>query len=280
MQRTHRFLLVFIVLSLVRSGWGATLRVGDVASDLSFVARQEFMTLSGKKVLPGEKVQITDFAGSVVFLEWFAVWCPFCVAAAPQVDLQIAKHYQSRGGNPAGVPVVHVAVNQEARSFYQVSTDQFVARHGFSMTVNDYDGSSVNRERFKFQTGGQPIFVVISALTNSPTHKPYEVLVNHLGYGDTDFAQELGDFRSRIDQVKPAAVAVQPAVLSAPALRSDGAFEFKIEGMAGRSYRVESSNDLEQWTTVETIVSTGSAHLFKDGRPLGERRYYRVTAEP
>lgn len=262
------------------AAYGATLKVGDTASDLSFVARQAFTTPAGKMVSPGDAVRISDFEGSVVLLEWFAVWCPFCVAALPQVDQHIAKYYGTRGGNPQGVPVVHVAVNQEARSFYQTSTDAFVARHGFSMAVNDYDGSSVNRRRFKFQNSGQPIFVVISALTNSSTHKPYEILVNHLGYGDTDFVQELSGFRARIDQVKPAAAAVQPAVLSGPLRRPDGTFEFKIEATAGRAYRVETSTDLMQWQSLAVVQGAGSAQLFHDPSSSMERRYYRVTAEP
>ncbi len=64
----------------------------------------------------GATVRLSDFAGRVVFLEWFAVWCPYCVAAALQVETGMVDWYAARGGNPYGVPVLHIAVNQEPRS--------------------------------------------------------------------------------------------------------------------------------------------------------------------
>lgn len=42
--------------------------------------------------------------GLVVFFEWFAVWCPYCVAAVPQVEIGIVDWYEARGGNPHGCP--------------------------------------------------------------------------------------------------------------------------------------------------------------------------------
>lgn len=146
-------------------------------------------------------MRLSDFAGRVVFLEWFAVWCPYCVAAAPQVETGIVKWYASRNGNAYGVPVLHVAVNQEPRSVYQSQTDSFITQQGFAITVNDYDSTSTNRVRFMFQSSGQPIFVAINCITNSLSHQPWQLLVNHLGYGDTDFNQELANFRAIIDTV-------------------------------------------------------------------------------
>lgn len=264
------------MLALLQPAAAATLRVGDTVGDLSFIARQAFKRPDGVEVPAGSKVKLADFAGNIVFLEWFAVWCPFCVAAVPQVEAQITKHYASRGGNPGGIPVIHVAVNQESRSFYQTQTDGFVASHQFGITLNDYDATSVNRSRSQFQSSGQPIFVVINGVTNSPTHKAWEVLVNHLGYGDTDFVQELTAFRAKIDLVQPAA---QAATLSDARLNPDGTFEFKIQGPPMRSYRIEASSSISDWTIVGTVTTGQDGATFKDAKAGDARRYYRVVAE-
>src|SRR5262249_38877758 len=176
--------------------------VGDVVTNFTLVARRPFTRPDGALVPAGASVHLSDFAGRIVFLEWFAVWCPYCVAAAPQVETGIVDWYAARGGNPHGLPVLHIAVNQEPRAVYQSQTDSFITQQGLGITVNDYDAISTNNVRFMFQSTGQPIFVVINGVTNSPTHRPWQLLVNHLGYGQTDFNQELANFRAIIDTVQ------------------------------------------------------------------------------
>ena len=150
----------------------------------------------------GATVGIRDFAGKIVFLEWFAVWCPYCVAAAPQVTAGIVNYYGPRGGNPYGVPVLHIAVNQESSPSYATSTSNFVNQQGFSHVVNDYNATSTNAVKKLFQPSGQPVFAVINCVTNSSSHQPWQVMVNYIGYGNTDFNAELAYVRSLIDSVK------------------------------------------------------------------------------
>src|SRR5260370_1018892 len=207
--------LLAVVLSQVVEPAKATTtyQVGDVVSNFSFVARRQFTRPDGTVVPAGSRVSIRDFAGTIVFLEWFAVWCPYCVAAAPQVETSIVAYYDTRGGNPYRVPVTHIAVNQEPRSFYQAQTDSFIDQQGFRIVVNDYDNTSTNAVKALFNPVGQPVFVVINCLTNSPSHLPWQVLVNYVAYGRTDFTQTLASFRATIDTVQPAA---QPSLLSGP----------------------------------------------------------------
>jgi hypothetical protein len=174
----------------------ATYQVGQTVTNFSLVARRQFTRPDGTVVPAGATVRLADFAGRAVFLEWFAVWSPYCVAAASDVDTAIVDANANRGGNPCGVPVLHIAVNQEPRSTYQSETDGFINQHGFSPFMNDYYSTSTNRVRLLFQPSGQPIFAVINCVTNSPSHQPWQLLVNHLGYGDTDFDQELANFRA------------------------------------------------------------------------------------
>ena len=245
-----------------------------ITNNFHFIARQPFTRPDGTAVPAGARVYIRDFAGRVVFLEWFAVWCPYCVAAAPQVKTGIGDWYQSRGGNPYGVPVLHIAVNQEASSFYQASTANFINQQGFSPVVNDYDGAIINPVRFQFQSGGQPIFVVINGVTNSPSHQPWQLLVNNLGYGQTDFNQTLANFRAIIDTVQ---ASVTPPQLTAPR-RVGSDFEFSLLAQPDRSSRVQVSTDLVNWTTLRTVTGSTNTSIFRDtNAPRGNRFYRAVT---
>ena len=171
------------------------------------------------------------------------------------------------------MPVLHVAVNQEAASFYQTQTDNFINQHGFGVVVNDYDSTSINKVRFMFQNGGQPIFAVINGVTNSPTHRPWQLLVNHLGYGDRDFNLELASFRALIDTVQPG---VDPPLLT-NARRADTDFEFTFQTQPGRTYRVQSSRDLTEWTTLETITGSANPAVFRDLNAPPTGSFYRVV---
>ena len=252
----------------------ATYQVGNVVTNFTLVARRQFTRPDGTLAPAGSTVRLSDFAGRVVFLEWFAVWCPYCVAAAPQVRAGIVDYYAARGGNPYGVPVLHIAVNQEPLASYQAQTDSFITQQGFNPVVNDYGpGLGTNRVRFLFQNSGQPIFVVINCLTNSPSHQPWQLLVNHLGYGDTDFNAELASFRAIIDTVQAPAAA--PLLTATRRVGAD--FEFGFQPQRGRTYRVEASTNLAAWTTLRTYSATTNPIVFRDTNAPPPRRFYRAA---
>lgn len=270
---TRMLLLALALTSGGEPAQAATYRTNDIVTNFTLVARKQFTRPDGTVVAPGATVNLTDFAGRIVFLEWFAVWCPFCVAAAPQVETGIVDWYAARNGNPYGVPVSHIAVNQEADSFYRTRTDNFVTQQGFAITVNDYDSTSTNKVRFLFQNSGQPIFVVINGVTNSPSHQPWQLLVNHLGYGDTQFNTELASFRAAIDQVQ----APVPAPQLSGAHQVGADFEFTLQTQPGRTYRVQGSDDLANWTTLRTITGSNAPASFRDTNAPSTRRFYRAV---
>ncbi len=70
-----RFALLASVLSAAPLGAQSRYQVGDVVASFSLTDRAT-----------GRAVTLKDFAGKIVLLEWFAWWCPFCQAAAPQVE--------------------------------------------------------------------------------------------------------------------------------------------------------------------------------------------------
>ena len=270
------FLLTLGIAHVSDTASAALYQPGDIVTNLAFYARRAFTRPDGTAVPAGAQVGIKDFAGRVVFLEWFAVWCPYCQAAVPQVDAGIVDWYAARGGNPYGVPVLYLFVNQESASVYQTQTTSYINAHFDSSTIVLDDFSAIggpNIVRPAFQSTGQPIFVVINSVTNSPSHQPWQVLVNHLGYGDTDFNQELANFRTIIDTVQPAVIA--PLMTDAKRIGDD--FEFNFQTQFGRSYRVQGSTNLTSWTTLQTVSGTTNAIVFRHTNVPPAQQFYRVV---
>ena len=276
-QLARPLLLALLVLETAPAANAALYQTGQsVTNNFYFVARKAFTRPDGTTVPVGGRVYIRDFAGRIVFLEWFAVWCPYCVAAAPQVTTGIVNWYGARGGNPYGVPVLHIAVNQESSASYQSSTDNFVNQQAFNPVVNDYDGASINPVRFMFQSGGQPTFVIINGVTNSPTHAPWQILVNEQKYGTTDFNTTLAGYRAIIDTVQPPVVLPPPPLLTVPRPLGTN-FEFTLNLQTNRGYRVEVSTNLVNWTTLRSITSGVSSVVFRDTNASATRRFYRAV---
>ncbi len=272
--RTALMTAAITLITPVPQAWSALYKPGDTVANFSLTVRRPF-TLPNGQVLPaGNSVQLEQLAGRIVFLEWFAVWCPFCTAAAPQVVAGIDNYYKSRGGNPDGIEVLHVAVDQESNPSFRSRTETFIDRYSFVHVVNDYNATSVNKVRFQFQNTGQPIFAVINGVTNSPSHRPWQLLVNHLGYGDSDFSTELASFRAKIDAVKAAPPA--PLMLSVPLLMTGGPVQFAVNVPPGRKARVEISEDLSQWGLLREITGGNEPVTVEDGNTSSTQRYYRV----
>jgi thiol-disulfide isomerase/thioredoxin len=276
LNRWARPLRLALILSAGSEAASAALyTVGDSVTNLTFIARRQFTRPDGAVVPAGAQVKIQDFAGRIVFLEWFAVWCPYCQAAVPQVDAGIVDWYESRGGNPQGIPVLYLFVNQESSSAYQTPTSNYINTKLSPSTIvlNDYGVPGSNPARTRFQNSGQPVFVVINGLTNSPSHAPWQVLVNHLGYGDTDFNQELANFRAAINAVQPPVMA--PALSNARLLGAD--FEFNFQTQPGRTYRVLGSTDLMNWTSLGTHAGSTNLTTFRHTNAPPAGHFYRVV---
>lgn len=255
-----RFLFVAACLfACARLATAAVYKPGDIADNFTLVNRAT-----------GQPMQLADFAGKIVVLDWFAWWCPFCQAAAPQLYSGVDQHYATRGGNPAGIPVVHVGVNLQ--SGQEAQTQNFVDQAGFDVVLQDYSRAVANR----FVVGGQPIFGIVNCVTNSPSHAPYEVLYVQNGYGQSTFPVEA--FRAAIDAVQ---APPEPLVLSAPLPTAvPGTFNLTAETTPGRSGRWESSTNLLHWETVRSFTSTNettSLTVTNHGEPSG--RYFRIVPQ-
>jgi len=185
-RSSHRFIVMCVLfVSTVLTSQAQRYQVGDIVENFTLIDR-----------VGGQEVSLYELEGQVIFLEWFAYWCPFCQAAAADVGTGIVDHYGNNGGNPNGVPVMHVGLNLQGGA--ESSTQNFVDFYEFEFVLNDFNRAVASR----FQSGGQPIFAIINGVKDSSSHEQWELIYSHLGYGD--LTQPIDDFRAAINTVDSA----------------------------------------------------------------------------
>jgi hypothetical protein len=62
------------LLSSLAAASAATYQVGNNVSNFTLVARHPFTNHNGQVFTSNAPVQLRDFAGRIIFLEFFAVW--------------------------------------------------------------------------------------------------------------------------------------------------------------------------------------------------------------
>tara|TARA_B110000037_G_scaffold217464_1_gene278521 strand:- start:80 stop:1507 length:1428 start_codon:yes stop_codon:yes gene_type:complete len=174
--------LAFVALQLAHTASAQLYKAGDIVENVSLIDRST-----------GQPVNLYDLEDKVIFLEWFAYWCPFCQQAAKDIEPGLVEYYRNQGGTTEGIEFVHIGINLQGSA--ENSTQAFIDRYGFGQVLNDFNRSFAN----KFASGGQPIFAIINGVNNSPSHEQWEIIYSNSGYGNLN--TPIATFRNNIDSV-------------------------------------------------------------------------------
>jgi thiol-disulfide isomerase/thioredoxin len=138
------------------------------------------------------KVKLSDFAGEIVVLDFFAYWCGPCRKASVELEGGVQKYYAAKNGNPHGVPVRVVSINIEKDK--PELTARYIKETGAEFVLNDFDGALLA----KLGGTATPFIVVIDG-TRATKEKPdFRVLYEKAGFEGTK------KLRPLIDGIKPA----------------------------------------------------------------------------
>ena len=142
-----------------------------------------------------EKIKLSDYAGKIVVLDFFAYWCVPCKRASAELEAGIEKYYEEKKGNPNGVPVAVLGVNIEMGMPKQ--TAAFIRQAGMQTVANDVDGKLLAQ----LKGPGTPFIVVIDGTRATLAKPDYRILSKQAGFEGTKKLRDL------IDPVKPQKVA-------------------------------------------------------------------------
>lgn len=208
-------------------------------------------------------LRLSDYAGSVILLDYFAYWCPYCRAQSPQIESAINEFYKARNGNSNGVPVTVITVSFDGSN--PTYTDQLIAQFGLDIVADDFSLVSYN----EFGVSQQPYYVIINGVTNSTSHPAWQVLHRQNSYGGN--IAPTNTLRAVLEQVQAG-----PPLITHFRLATNGGFEMTIPGQLGRTNRVEFSTDFTTWNTLTNIWGTNAPITIRDSTPATGQRLYRV----
>jgi len=89
------------------------------------------------------------------------------------------------------------------------------------------------------------------------------------------FVADAGNNRIRNITFNP-----QPQVVPPASLLLNTYPGLQINGVIGRTYQIQSSPDLNNWTTTATLLLNSSPYLWIDQNPVGGTKYYRAVMLP
>lgn len=127
----------------------------------------------------------------------------------------------------------------------------------------------------------------LTSSTLWPSNTTLTWYLNYMGgppsFGDTDnnplMTDTLGTrFVAGTNTLPAVPVAPMLQILGSPPY---GATQIQlVGGEAFRSYQIESSDDLQNWSTLDTVMPTNSSFIFTDPAPAPTNRNYRAIALP
>jgi len=237
-MKTIRPLVLLLLLLVLPRTVAATYRVGDIVTEVTNLLDRA----------TGQPVPLSQLEGKVLFIDFFAHWCPVCRGAAPQIEREIDDWYTSRGGNLDGVPLLHIGANLQAdnNNANRNATTTFIQTYHIPLTIQD--PSRRLQGRFG-PTSGQPTFVIINGVTNSPTHRPWELIFARFSYQDSTQSRPIDAFRTAIDSVQAG-----PPALGEFGILPGGGLNLTVIGGPRAPLSVEWSTNLNQWQATGTTI--------------------------
>lgn len=144
-----------------------------------------------------EQVRLTDFAGKIAVLDFFAYWCAPCKKASRELEEGVQKYYAAQRGNPNGFPVQVVSVNIETQN--QTETDSYVRETGIELVATDSDGALLER-----LGGNATPYIVIIDGTAVPTGGSFSLIYRREGL------ESIKAIRKIIDRLGPGSSELSP----------------------------------------------------------------------
>jgi cytochrome c biogenesis protein CcmG/thiol:disulfide interchange protein DsbE len=148
-------------MPLVRriAGWAAVALAAGILVLFAMPSyRQGEASIAGKPAvdfpltLAGKSERLSDLKGKVVVLNFWATWCPPCVAETPSLN-RLQKYIDSRGGMVLGV-----SVDEDGVAYEKFLKDQSVVfptyRDATKKSASDY-GTSIYPETYIIDRRGK-----------------------------------------------------------------------------------------------------------------------------
>ena len=160
-------------------------------------------------------------------------------------------------------------------------TLRFAEATGLELVVDGSDLAAFLQffPQSRARSGGSD-FVVVSGVSNSPSHQLWEIIYLRTHYAQR-FRDSVSDMRRAIDSVEAPVVPPEPATppkLSRPAYEN-GQFRFDVKGTPGRSAIVQVSTDGVRWEVLQELVLEEVPVTFVDETSAeADFRFYRVLS--
>jgi hypothetical protein len=140
----------------------------------------------------------------------------------------------------------------------------------FSAATSDMGGNITN---VQYLAGSNPL--------GGATIAPYNFTANGMAAGNYQLSAIARDDMGASATSAVVSVSVlSNAVLVAPSTYLSGPFQLSVRGIAGQSYTLEASTNLEDWTAINTNVAPSNSFVLTDPNATNfVRRYYRARQD-
>ena len=144
-------------------------------------------------------MNLADFLGQIVILDFFAYWCAPCRRASTELEENFQKYYATNQGNPHGIPVRVLSINIEMA--VPNRTQNFIEKTGISEVLHDPEAKLLDR----FGGVGIPFLVILDGSKATPASPLFHVVYKNAGFEGT------GKLRHIIDSIGTGSQSKTPA---------------------------------------------------------------------